>query len=177
MAFSFRGAHTARGSFCSQLSSQCSSGRLESSLGRITSVPSIVSRCSRYPAQAEAYRSHHSVFCLHKESSHEGTSSAAAANRAGSRRGTFPLASQLASSPDAPSQSSSSSSPSLYVPSRQSAVSCSAIATSSQEAQSTAAFQMPPTYVKAAGRIVASNHLTSSCLLSPYTIPVCLNHG
>ena len=156
MAFTFRGAHSARDSFRLQLSSQPSAGCAPSPLGRITPVPSIVAHYRQHPARASAELSNSSRFCSHTLPSRVGRSPAAAACKAGSRRGGHSVARQPLSRPNAflrrkqPFSSQHSALP------RHPSTCCSFTATSSQEAETTTAFQAPPTYVTANGRIVAS---------------------
>ena len=156
MAFSFRGAHTARGSFGLQLSNQRSSPRLGSSLGSSSTALDIVSHCTPYPPKSQARASNSSNFALHSGSSHPGASPSAAACKAGSRNRWHSLARQQGLR-SAPFLSTGVAIDQHHIaPSRRTAASCSLTAESSQDVQSTTAFQTPPTYVKANGRIIAS---------------------
>ena len=156
MAFSFRGAHTARGSFGSQLSNQRSSPRLGSSLGSSSTALSIVSHCARYPPKPQARAIYSSNLSLHRGISHAGASPSAAACKAGSRNRCHSLARQQGLCSDSFLSTGVAIDQHHIAPSRRTAASCSLTAESSQDVQSTTAFQTPPTYVKANGRIIAS---------------------
>lgn len=156
MAYTFRDAHSARGNFRLQLSSQRSAGCAASPLGRIRPVPSIVAHHRQHPARARAELSNSSTLCPHTSPRHAGTSPAAAACKAGSRRGCHSVARQPVSRPNASLRREQYLSSQHSALSRHSSTCCSFTATSSQEAETTTAFQAPPTYVTANGRIIAS---------------------
>ena len=85
MAFTSRSAQTARGSFCLQLTSQCSAGCVTRSLGSIRPVQSTVLHQRRSFTRAEAETLSCSLPGLHCRQSHAAISPAAAAGKAGSK--------------------------------------------------------------------------------------------
>ncbi len=158
MAFTFRGAHTARGSFGSHLSSQHSSAGVGSTLGSNRTASTIVPQSVRLTASAAASGSCRSQLCLHSASCHVGSLPAAAASRAGFGKGSYSLARQQPFSSDLYLSRRDALNKEHSASSRRTAASCLSTATSSQDVQSTAAFQTPPTYVRANGRIIASKY-------------------
>lgn len=156
MAFTFRGAHTARGSFGSHLASQRSSPGVGSTLGSNRPASIFVSQSIRHSSRPSLIGSCNSHHCLLSGISHAGTLPTAAASRAGTERGSCSLAKQHAFSTETISRRRFGAIEEHVAPSRRTAASCLATATSSQDVQSATAFQTPPTYVQANGRIVAS---------------------
>ena len=156
MAFTFRGAHTARGSFGSHLSSQPSTAGVGSTLGSNRTASAVASQSSRLSSAAAASASCGIPLCLHSVSCHADSLPAAAASRAGFGKGSYSLARQRAFSSDLYLSSRNALNQQDSASSRRTAASCLSTATSSQDVHSTAAFQTPPTYVQANGRIIAS---------------------
>ena len=156
MAFSSRSAQTARGSFCLQLSSQCSVGCVTRSLGSIRPVQSTVLHQRRLSTKAEAETVGCSLPSLQSRGSHATVSPAAAASKAGSKHESRLSARQPAYSASPLLLSGCSLDHNHSRRSKHSAVSCLITADSSQEAPPAHSFQPPPTYVTANGRIIAS---------------------
>ena len=156
MAFTFRGAQTARGNSGSYLSSQRSSAGVGSTLGSSTPASTVLSQSIRLSVRAIARWNSSSPFHLHSRAGHVGTLPPAAASRAGFGKGSYRPARQHASSSDTPFRSRSPLKECNSAPSRRTAASCLSTATSSQDVHSTTTFQTPPTYVRANGRIIAS---------------------
>ena len=156
MAFTSRSAQTARGSFCLQLTSQCSAGCVTRSLGSIRPVQSTVLHQRQSFIRAEAETLSCSLPGLHSRQSHAAISPAAAAGKAGSKNDSRHSVRQ----PAFPARSLLSNGSSLHhshsARCMRSAVSCLTTAESSQEAPTAHSIQPPPTYVTAKGRIIAS---------------------
>ena len=167
MAFTFQGAHTARESFGSHLSSQRSAAAVGSTLGSSRTASAVASQSTRVSSTVAANASCGRSLCLHSQTCHAGSLPAAAANRAGFRKGSYSLARQQAFSSDLYLSSRDSLKQQQSASSRRTAASCLSTATSSQDVQSTAAFQTPPTYVRANGRIIASKYLSNFACFHP----------
>ena len=184
MAFTSRSAQSARGSFCLQLTSQCSAGCVTRSLGSIRPVQSTVLHQRQSFIRAEAETLSCSLPGLHSRQSHATICPAAAAGKAGSKNDSRHSVRQPAFSAR-PLLSNGSSLPHSHSARRMhSAVSCLTTAESSQEAPTAHSIQPPPTYVTAKGRIIASaapspglhraSHYLqdSSTFISQYVAPI-----
>ena len=167
MAFTFRGAQTARNSFGSHRSSQHSSASVGSTLGSRTPAATVLSQSIRLSRRATPRWCCSSPSHLHSGVGHVGTLPTAAASRAGFGKASYSLARQHALNSDTPLSSRFAVKEQHSAPSRRTAASCLATATSSQDVQSTTAFQTPPTYVRANGRIIASKYFSRYSCLPP----------
>ena len=156
MAFTSRSAQTARGSFCLQLTSQCSAGCVTRSLGSIRPVQSTVLHQRRSFTRAEAETLSCSLPGLHCRQSHAAISPAAAAGKAGSKNESRHSVRQPAYTASPLLSNGSSLHHNHSARRMHSAVSCLTTAESSQEAPTAHSIQPPPTYVTAKGRIIAS---------------------
>ena len=172
MAFTFRGAHTARGSFGSHLTSQRSSSGVGNTLGSNKPASTFASQSTRQSLRPPSFGNCNTHHCLHSGIGHAGTLPTAAASRAGTGKGSYSLARQHALSADTILRSRAAANEEYAASSRRTAASGPATATSCQDVQSATAFQTPPTYVRANGRIIASKRISHLTCISTLNIDV-----